>query len=138
MRRLSGVAFAIVLSVIASAHVGSPNVLFDGNAGPYPVRVIVRPPEVVPGLAEVIIRVDAPDVERVVIDLSLACRRAGAPTGDDAARVPGKDLLGTTVADVTRVVQRVRRSAERGSGTVIVPVNAFTGRLGLSRSARRI
>src|SRR4029077_17229269 len=40
----------------ARAHVGNPNVFFDGDAGPYPVRVIVRPPAVIPGLAEITVR----------------------------------------------------------------------------------
>src|SRR4029077_6886593 len=44
---------ALVLAATpAGAHVGSPNVFFDGSAGPYPVRVIVRMPVVIPGLAE--------------------------------------------------------------------------------------
>ncbi|HJO05486.1 MAG TPA: hypothetical protein QGG47_16080 [Acidobacteriota bacterium] len=42
------------------AHVGSPNIFFEGMAGPYPVRVIIRPPGVVPGLAEIAIRLQAP------------------------------------------------------------------------------
>lgn len=65
MRRFAASTFALSLLVLAAAHIGSPNVLFDGNAGPYPVRVIVRPPEVVPGRAEVIVRVTAPDAQRV-------------------------------------------------------------------------
>src|SRR5205823_3228866 len=74
----------------ASADVGSPNVIFDGDAGPYGVRVIVRPPMVVPGLADIIVRVRAPDVSRVVIrPVFWRAGTAGAPTGDVAARVPG-------------------------------------------------
>lgn len=49
-------ALAILLSVLAltaQAHVGSPDVFFDGNAGPYPVRVTIRMPNVVPGRAEI-------------------------------------------------------------------------------------
>src|SRR5829696_7324750 len=67
LRRVSALVFAAALCSVVSAHIGSPNVLFDGTAGPYALRVIVRPPEVVPGLAEVTVRVDAPDVEHVVI-----------------------------------------------------------------------
>jgi len=80
LRRLSVGVFAGALCVVASAHIGSPNVLFDGAAGPYAVRVIVRPPEVVPGLAEVTVRVDAPDVEHVVIrPVFWRAGSAGAP-----------------------------------------------------------
>src|SRR5207237_2555851 len=46
-------AGAACLAVILSAHVGSPDVFYSGRAGPYDVRVIVRPPEVVPGVARV-------------------------------------------------------------------------------------
>ena len=66
--------------------------LFDGTAGPYPVRVIVRPPEVVPGRAEVIVRVDAPDVERVVIrPVFWRAGVAGAPAGDELRRIAGQE-----------------------------------------------
>ena len=34
------------------AHVGSPDTFFTGKAGPYPVRVTVRLPGVIPGLAQ--------------------------------------------------------------------------------------
>jgi hypothetical protein len=40
------------------AHVGSPDTFFTGHAGPYPVRVSVRLPGVIPGRAEVTVRVD--------------------------------------------------------------------------------
>ena len=44
VKRLASVAFAASLAIVAAAHIGSPNVLFEGTAGAYPVRVIVRPP----------------------------------------------------------------------------------------------
>src|SRR5262249_25642766 len=46
--------FLVVISLVLAiapatrAHVGSPNVFFDGQAGPNPVRVILRPPAVLP------------------------------------------------------------------------------------------
>ena len=48
---------AIVL--LCSAHVGSPDTWFEGSAGPYPIRVVVRLPGVVPGLAQIDITVEA-------------------------------------------------------------------------------
>ncbi|HXJ29414.1 MAG TPA: hypothetical protein VNG35_02170, partial [Gemmatimonadales bacterium] len=42
--------------VVASAHVGSPDTFYEGDAGPYRVRVIVRPPGVVPGRADITVR----------------------------------------------------------------------------------
>jgi hypothetical protein len=59
----------VMLALGTSAHVGSPNVFFDGTAGPYAVRVIVRPPEVIPGLADITVRLtgDTAGVRRVVV-----------------------------------------------------------------------
>src|SRR2546426_7508602 len=51
---------------VASAHVGSPDTYFEGAAGPYPVRVIVRTPGVVPGLAQITVRLLAPRAVRRV------------------------------------------------------------------------
>ncbi len=66
------VALALFVALLgpprADAHVGSPNVFFEGMAGPYPVRVIIRPPGVVPGLAEIAVRLQAP-VDAVSIRL---------------------------------------------------------------------
>ena len=44
------------IALITSAHVGSPDTYYEGAAGPYPVRVIVRTPGVVPGLAQITVR----------------------------------------------------------------------------------
>jgi hypothetical protein len=44
------------LAIAAQAHVGSPDVFLEGSAGPYPLYVTVRPPSVIPGIAEVEIR----------------------------------------------------------------------------------
>ena len=56
MRRLF--FLLLLLPAAVQAHVGSPNVFFDGEAGSHPVRVIVRPPEVVPGVAEITVRLN--------------------------------------------------------------------------------
>jgi hypothetical protein len=91
MKRLSGAAFALLVSIVAAGHIGSPNVLFDGTAGPYPVRVVVRPPEVVPGLAEVVVRTDANDVSEVAIrPVFWRAGAKGAPAPDAMKRVPGE------------------------------------------------
>lgn len=138
MKRIAGVAFSLIIAVVLSAHVGSPDVVFDGNAGPYPVRVIVRPPEVVPGLADVVVRTDAHDVQRVVIrPVFWRAGVAGAPAGDAMHRVSAQDSLYTgqlwLMAYGSYSVY-VTITGARGTGTVIVPVASFaTGRLPLSR-----
>ena len=44
---------ALLFPINAQAHIGSPNVVFDGQAGPNPVRVVIRPPATLPGVARV-------------------------------------------------------------------------------------
>lgn len=43
-------------SVPAGAHVGSPDIYAEGNAGPYRLLVTIRPPLVIPGVAEIEVR----------------------------------------------------------------------------------
>ncbi|MFC5861512.1 hypothetical protein ACFPT7_04350 [Acidicapsa dinghuensis] len=51
--------FACLAALPAHAHVGSPDVYAEGNAGPYKLFVTVRPPLVIPGVAEIEVRADA-------------------------------------------------------------------------------
>ena len=88
--------WALVLVVVATwAHVGSPDTYFEGTAGAYPVRVIVRTPGVVPGLAAISVRVLAPlSIRRVaVLPLYWDPRTAAPPPPDIAERVPGDSTL---------------------------------------------
>lgn len=137
MKRFRAAAFAVALIAVATAHIGSPNVLFDGLAGVYPVRVIVRPPSVVPGLAEVVVRTTAPDVQGIVIQpVFWRTGVAGAPRGDEMSRVANQ--AGTYAGQLWLMARGsysvyVTVHGARGDGQVIVPVNSVaTGRLGLS------
>lgn len=129
-----GVAF---IALICSAHVGSPTVWFSGEAGPYAVRIIVRPPEVIPGLAD--ITVHAPVGVRVFVTPSRWDSGAeGAPPPDEALPVPG--AAGTYSAQLwlmARGAYRIAVTLEGASGTgeVIVPVDAVaTTRLEMSQA----
>src|SRR5262249_17937080 len=50
---LRGGVLAGLLATSAAAHVGSPDVYFEGDAGPYHLMVSIRTPPVIPGVAEV-------------------------------------------------------------------------------------
>jgi hypothetical protein len=139
MRRGAGSLFAVAAWVVASAHVGSPDVTFDGMAGPYAVRVIVRPPQVVPGLAEVIVRAAADDVDSVSIQpVFWRTGVAGSPSPDKLSPVAGQPRIHTghvwLMAHGSYSVY-VTVDGKKGRGTAVVPVNSFaTGRLTLSRA----
>jgi hypothetical protein len=48
---------AWLLALPLAAHVGSPDVFFDGQAGPYRAYVAIRAPQVIPGVAEIEVRI---------------------------------------------------------------------------------
>ena len=80
----------LLFAVPANAHVGSPNVFYEGDAGPYHLFVTVNVPAVIPGVADVQIRADSDDVRQVTTAVT---RLAGAgsqyaPVPDVAQRSP--------------------------------------------------
>ena len=52
-------AALLTLASVAYAHVGSPDVYAEGQAGPYKLSVVVRPPLVIPGVADIEVRAQA-------------------------------------------------------------------------------
>lgn len=119
-----------------SADIGSPNVFFEGKAGPYPVRVTIRPPGVIPGRAEVSVRVRSGDVHRVsALPVHWKAGRDGAPPPDEASPVRGEAGLFSVelwwmVSGPGSVVIEVE--GDRGPGTATVPINAIaTSELGM-------
>ena len=121
--------FVLVCSLAAEAHIGSPNVFFEGKAGEYLLRVVIRPPQVVPGLAEISVRVQGEPVQRVtVLPVFGKAGREGSPLPDEAKLVRGETNLysaalwlmkpGAYSVDVTI-------EGSRGKGTLIVPVNSM-------------
>jgi len=106
-------------------------VYYDGNAGPYHLLVTVRPPVVVPGIAQIEIRVVEGDVERVQIR---PMRIVGpgaklAPTADVAQRSSGDAHLFTgRLWIMSRGSWKVQLEAEgaKGRGEMGVPLPAVS------------
>lgn len=122
-------ALVAVIALFTSAHVGSPDTYYEGTAGPYPVRVIVRTPGVVPGLAQITVRLLAPrGVHRVlVLPVFWDPKTAIPPPPDVATPVPGDSTLYSATLWLMRAgaygVQVTVEGAE-GAGTMLVPVTA--------------
>lgn len=130
------VPMLLLAAAPSRAHVGSPNVFFDGDAGPYPVRVIVRPPVVVPGLAEITVRMreggTAAATEVTVQPVQWKAGLEGAPPPDVAVPVPGAP--GTWSAQLWLMTQssysvRVHVKGPAGEGVALVPVSAMASRV---------
>lgn len=122
-------AVVVGLFVVATGHVGSNNVFFAGEAGPYPVSVIIRPPEVIPGLAEISVRVPGGGANRVTVRPVRwdAAPEGGAPPPDDAVPVAGDpELYAAELWLMTVGAYRVEVAVQgsRGSGEVSVPVTS--------------
>ncbi|HYC51833.1 MAG TPA: hypothetical protein VEB19_12040 [Gemmatimonadaceae bacterium] len=135
MRGLKVFAIA-TLAFVCSAHIGSPDVFFRGKAGSYDVSVVVRPPEVVPGIARVTVRAGA-DVQRVSIrPVFWRAGSKGAPSADETRRLQGSAgtfegslwLMARGAYSVDVIVD-----GAHGPGNVLVPVaSVATGRLGMN------
>jgi len=126
--RVTAALFAALLAlpIAVLAHIGSPDVFVDAPAGPYRVLVTVRPPRVIPGVADVEVRsLDSVDEVRIV-PLPLAGPGAAfAPAPDVAKRSADDPALFTghlwmMTAGTWQV--RVNVRGNRGEGVLSVPV----------------
>ena len=137
MRRASVVSGLAVVTLLlagsATAHVGSPDTFFAGAAGPYPVRVTIRPPGVVPGLAEISVRVESKGIRRVTIrPVRYDAGPAGAPAPDVATPVTGQPgLYSGALWLMSDGAYAIEISVEGGSGTgrTSVPIASLPTRV---------
>jgi hypothetical protein len=117
-----------VATLPSSAHVGSPNVFFEGQAGPYPVRVMIRPPAVLPGIAQTDVRVEAKAISKVSLQPTLfeAGKQAASPPVT-ATPVSGETNFFNAPFWLLRggsYSVEVTVEGDRGRGTVLVPLNS--------------
>jgi hypothetical protein len=129
-RRVAIFFIVLLLSAPCLAHVGSPDVYFQGDAGPYHLAVTIRTPQMIPGVAEIEIRASEAGVRQVKI-VPLYIVGPGSkypppsdvlsPSKEDAQFFTGKLWL---MASGSWQV-RIEADGDRGSGTVAVPVPAF-------------
>ncbi len=119
-----------LLAVPGAAHVGSPDVFHEGLAGPYRLLVTIRPPVVIPGVAEIEIRAATPDVREVRIT-PLPVTGPGvkfAPTPDLAQRSTHDPQFFTGSLWMMAFGSwqvRVEVDGEKGKGQLAVPVPAL-------------
>ena len=133
LQRVLLLALCLAPSVLR-AHVGSPDIYAQGQAGPYSVFVTVRPPAVIPGVAQVELRVLSGNVRSV--------RLAPLPlTGLGKNYPPVPDVALRDQGDPTRFTGslwlmafgsfevRLDLDGGQGHGTFAVPVPAVSTRV---------
>jgi hypothetical protein len=125
---------AAVFSGALSAHIGSPDVFFQGKAGPYPLQVAIRPPDAIPGIARIEVRALSPDVREIQLTPTPMTGIAAThpPVADIAQRSHDDPqffegslwLMGTGSWEV-----HIRVSGASGTGELPVPVPAVALRI---------
>jgi hypothetical protein len=116
-----------------SAHVGSPDVFCEGSAGPYHLFVTVRTPQVIPGIAEIEIRSESPEVETIqVVPLRLTGQGSKFPPTPDLAQPSKEDPQFFTASlwlmEFGALQVRILADGTKGKAELSVPVPAFAQR----------
>jgi hypothetical protein len=133
VRFLPRFVLLLMLPPLALAHVGSPDVYFQGAAGPYRLLVTIKPPAMVPGIAQVQVRVTSGTVASISV----------APVfvnGKDQGLLPASDMLQPSAADPQWFTGKVwlmesgswevrmEVAGTQGTGKLAVPVPVFARR----------
>ena len=122
-------AMLVTAWLTLTAHVGTNQVVFEGMAGEYPVRVIIRPPGVVPAQVPIVVRVLRGMPTRVTVRAAQwNVGLKGAPPAEAAAIVPGdSNTYAHDLWIMTSSAYAVYVGVEgpSGAGTLLVPVQSF-------------
>ena len=119
----------MLCAVAAGAHVGSPDVYFEGDAGPYRLYVTVRVPQVIPGIAEIEVRSASADVQKVeIVPMRLSGAGSNLPPTPDVAERSKQDPQFFTgklwLMEFGALKVRVDAEGSKGKGELSVPVPA--------------
>src|SRR5260370_4898310 len=132
-RVLAILSVLIVAALPLCAHVGSPDVFYEGNAGPYHLFVTVRVPQVIPGVAEIEVRSSSNDVHAIqAVPLRLTGQGSNFPPTPDLALQSREDPQFFTASlwlmEFGALQVRILADGARGKGELSVPVPSFARR----------
>jgi hypothetical protein len=132
-RRLTSLATLTLAWLFLSAHVGTNQVVLEGNAGGYPVRVFIDPPGVVPAQVPILVRVLDGQPSRVTVRAAQwNVGTKGAPPAEDATPVPGDPgVWAHSLWIMTASSYAVYVSVEgpAGNGQLLVPLQTSATRM---------
>ena len=132
--------FFLILLVLAAwtlpvwAHVGSPDVFFEGNAGPYRLFVTVRVPQVIPGIAAIEIRSESDNVTEIrIAPMQLTGPGSQYPPALEPAERSKNDpqfFRGSLwLMEFGALQVRIEVDGANGKGLLAVPIPAVAQRL---------
>src|SRR5258708_3521647 len=124
-------ALVVLLAAAAclSAHVGSPDVYYEADAGTYHLFVTVRVPQVIPGVAEIQIRCATKDVRAIqIVPMRLSGPGSNFPPTPDLTQQSKEDPQFFTgslwLMEDGALKVRVSVDGAKGKGELSVPVAA--------------
>ncbi|MFZ0636049.1 MAG: hypothetical protein WA755_16230 [Candidatus Acidiferrales bacterium] len=132
-RRVLPIAIFLLTALPVAAHVGSPDVYYEGDAGPYHLFVTVRVPQVIPGVAEIEVRSESKDVRAIrIVPLRLTGPGSKfAPTPDVAqsSKDDPQFFTGSLWLMESGALQvRILVDGAKGKGELAIPVPSFAQR----------
>src|ERR1700688_2274225 len=132
-KRTWGMTLLIVTSTVAFAHVGSPNVYFEGDAGPYHLLLTVNPPAMIPGVALVEARITSGTVDGISIaPVYVNGKDQGLPPSQDAMQPSARNRQWFTgkvwLMESGAWEIRAEVAGPKGVGKLAVPVPTYARR----------
>jgi hypothetical protein len=123
----------LLMAPSALAHVGSPEVYFEGDAGAYHLLVTVNPPAMIPGVAQVQVRAVSGSVTHIrIFPVYVNGKDQGLPpTADEMQVLPGdaQSFTGNVwLMQSGSWEVRAEVDGPQGPGRLAVPVPAFARR----------
>ena len=130
-------AYIYVLFFLLSflhADIGHNNVVFEGKAGDIPIRVFVKLPGVVPGLADISIKVLADDIQKVTVQPNKKDkdRKSKSPPPDIANPIKGEKNIFSSqlwLMDYGSYSLDIRLYQDQIVHRVSIPVNSISSRV---------
>src|SRR5437660_5316186 len=130
MKKLLAILFLVFMSAHLRAHVGSPDVFYEGDAGPYHLFVTMRMPQVIPGVAEIQVRSAGKDVQTIqVVPLRLTGPGSNLPSVPDVAQRSKDDpqffVSNLWLMEFGALQVRIEADGAKGKAELAVPVPSF-------------
>ncbi|HZI57853.1 MAG TPA: hypothetical protein VFF39_13815, partial [Verrucomicrobiae bacterium] len=144
MRNLLKILFVLFASNLIYAHVGSADVYYEGDAGPYHLFVTVRLPKVIPGVAEIQVRSASPDVQSIrVVPLRLSGLGSKFSPSPDVAQQSKDDpqfFAGNLwFMEFGALQVRIEADGSKGKAELAIPVASFAQQsLPMNRGLRSV
>src|SRR5277367_3325848 len=126
-------AMPLALPPMLQAHVGSPDVFYEGMAGPYKIFVTIRTPQMIPGVAQIEVR----SLDGAVSEIAIAPLRV---IGEGSQNAPPADRMVASKDDSQFFTGklwlmesgswqvRMNINGAHGAAQMAVPVAAFAQR----------